>query len=171
MNNRNLVLCGFMGSGKTTVGKLLAKKLGRTFVDMDAYIENAAGMTVSRIFETQGEPSFRQMESKAAKELSEAEGLVVATGGGALLNPKNQAAFSENGVIILLEVTPETVLRRLKNDLSRPLLARPDKERVIRELMEQRIPVYRASARIIVDGNGSAEQVLAEIAEKLEKMS
>ncbi|MCI8360374.1 MAG: shikimate kinase [Clostridiales bacterium] len=163
----NIVLCGFMGCGKTTVGKILAQQLDFAFVDMDAYIEEKAGMRVSDIFALQGEPAFRRMEAEACRALSERSGLVIATGGGALMQPENRQTLAAGGVIVLIEVRPETVAQRLRGDDSRPLLAGADtakeKENRIRELMEKRLPTYRQAAVLVVDGNRPARQVAAEI--------
>ena len=128
---RNLILCGFMGCGKTTVGRRLARLTGRRFVDMDAVIEEEAG--VKEIFDRYGEADFRRREREACAALAAAEGLVIAAGGGALTFPENAAALAATGVIVLLEVSPETVLRRLEGDDSRPLLRRPDKAEAVRE--------------------------------------
>ena len=106
----NLILCGFMGCGKTTVGKRLAAATGREFIDMDRFIENQAGMTVSEIFAAQGEGAFRQMETEAARSLSAREGLVIASGGGTVLNPENVRLFRKTGKILLLDVPLSALL-------------------------------------------------------------
>ena len=162
---RNIVLCGFMGCGKTTVGHLLAEKTGRRFVDMDAYIEEKAGMDIPSIFRQYGEADFRRREREACAALAAAEGLVIAAGGGALTFPENAAALAATGVIVLLEVSPETVLRRLEGDDSRPLLRRPDKAEAVRELMERREPLYRAAASVTVSGEADPDAVAAKIHE------
>lgn len=159
----NIVLCGFMGCGKSTVGKALAQQLGFQFVDMDAYIEEKTGKTVSAIFAEDGEPAFRKMEADACRDLSRQTGQVIATGGGALLQPGNREALEAGGVIVLIEVTAETVLARLMDDGTRPLLAVDDKETAVRELMAKRLPTYRKAARVAVDGNRPAGTVAAEI--------
>ena len=102
---RNLILCGFMGCGKTTVGRRLARLTGRRFVDMDAVIEEEAGMRVKEIFDRYGEADFRRREREACAALAAAEGLVIAAGGGALTFPENAAALAATGVIVLLEVS------------------------------------------------------------------
>ena len=138
---RNLILCGFMGCGKTTVGRRLARLTGRRFVDMDAVIEEEAGMRVQEIFDRYGEADFRRREREAC------------------------AALAATGVIVLLEVSPETVLRRLEGDDSRPLLRRPDKAEAVRELMERREPLYRAAASVTVSGEADPDAVAAKIHE------
>lgn len=160
---RNVVLCGFMGCGKSTVGRRLAGQTGRRFVDMDNYIEQQAGMTVAAIFERYGEGDFRRREREACAALAKESGLVIAAGGGALTFAENAAVLGETGDIVLMTVTPETVLRRLEGDVTRPLLARPDKEAAVRELMAKREPLYRRAATLQVDANGDPDAVAAAI--------
>lgn len=155
----NLILCGFMGCGKSTVGRLLAEKTGRSFVDMDTFIEEQAGMSVSSIFEQYGEADFRRREREACRALAARQGLVIAAGGGALTFQENAGALSASGTIVLLEVSPETVLKRLEGDTTRPLLMRRDKEAAVRELMARRLPLYRRAATVSVDGEGTPEAV------------
>lgn len=164
----NIVLCGFMGCGKTTVGRQLAALTGKRFVDMDTYIEAQAGMTVSAIFERFGEADFRRREREACTALAGQSGLVIATGGGALTFPENAAALRRTGCIVLIAVLPETVLARLKGDETRPLLARDDKERAVRELFSLRLPLYREAADIEVEGEPPAIQVAQAIREATE---
>ena len=149
---KNIILCGFMGSGKTTVGRRLAQKAHMEFIDMDDYIEQREGRTITDIFAQDGEETFRRMETEAARELASRRGLVIAAGGGALTFAANVEALRPSCVIVLLEVKPETVLTRLKGDTSRPLLAREDKETAVRELFAARLPLYRAAAQYTVDG-------------------
>ncbi|MGI6269126.1 MAG: shikimate kinase [Candidatus Howiella sp.] len=165
----NIVLCGFMGCGKTTVGRMTARRLGIDFVDMDVYIEQQAGMTVSEIFASKGESAFRRMETEAARQLSERNNLMIATGGGTVLNPENVALLKRNGVIVLLQVSPETVLWRLRNNNTRPLLQRPDKEAAVRTLMAERTPVYKNAAGIILSANMPSGQVAAQLSHLAKK--
>ncbi len=159
----NIVLCGFMGCGKSTVGRLVAQRMQLEFVDMDSYIERQAGCTVSEIFARDGEAAFRALETRCAWELSARDGLVIATGGGAVMNPENVQALRSGGVLILLQISPETVLYRLRNNNTRPLLQRPDKEAAVRELMEQRRERYLAAASVVVDGNMPSSQVATQV--------
>jgi len=152
-----------MGSGKTTVGKRVAKRLLMKFVDMDKYIEKKSGMSVGEIFDKFGESEFRRLETEAAKELSETDGQVIATGGGVVLNPENLSALKSGGVIVLLQVSSKTVLKRLENNTSRPLLAQSDKDTAVAELLNQRSPLYRAAASIIVDGDMPINQTANQI--------
>lgn len=151
----NIVLCGFMGCGKTTVGRNLARKSGRKFIDMDSYIEEKAGMKVSEIFEKYGESHFRDLEHEACLELADTKGLVIASGGGAFTFQRNIDAFKGKDKIVLLDVPLDIIKQRLKNDTTRPLLQRPDKEDAMRELYEKRLPIYLAAAGITVSGKNT----------------
>lgn len=155
----NIVLCGFMGCGKSTVGKILAQRLNYTFVDTDSLIENKENMSVSAIFSEKGEQYFRSAESKVAEELSAKDSLVIATGGGMMLCEENAENLNKTGLTFWLRVTPKTVIERLKNDTSRPLLQRDDKETAIKELMEIREPIYKAVCRHHIEAGGDASGV------------
>lgn len=163
MNRKNMILCGFMGCGKSTVGSLLAKKTGMAFIDLDSYIEKKEKKSISEIFEESGEEYFRMLERKAAEELSQKNGIVLATGGGTLTFSHNVEVLKKNGKIILLDLPVETVSERLKNDTTRPLLNRPDKEQAMKELYEKRLPLYRAAADVIIDADQSPMVVCMEI--------
>ena len=154
----NIVLCGFMGSGKTTVGKLLAARTGRRFVDTDDAVTEREGMSVTDIFAKHGEAYFRAREAEAVRELSLQSGLIVAAGGGTLLNAENARTFGANGVIVLLGASLAAVSSRLRGDASRPLLQRPDREEAMRALYEKRLPVYRAAAEFEVPADGTPEE-------------
>lgn len=149
--NMNIVLCGFMGCGKTTVGRVLAKRTGMPFVDMDNYIEEKVGMTVSEIFAKYGEDHFRNLEHEAAKELAEKNGCVISAGGGTLIYERNVEALRKSCRIVLLDVPLDTIKYRLRNDKKRPLLQRPDKDKAMQELFDRRMPLYRAAARYTVN--------------------
>lgn len=162
----NIVLCGFMGCGKTTVGKILAEKLGYTFKDSDLEIEKEQGITISEIFNKFGEAYFRSLEAEMLKRLSDEKGLIIATGGGAVVNKNNADFLKENSFVVYLKVTPETVLERLKNDTTRPLLMRDDKETAIKTLMAQREDAYNYACHLCVDANVSAEKCAETISYK-----
>lgn len=151
----NIVLCGFMGCGKSTVGKNIARKTGRKFLDMDSYIEKKADMTVSEIFDRYGESKFRDMEYDACKELSVMSGLIIASGGGAFTFQRNVDVFKGKDIIVLLDVPIETIKYRLRNDKIRPLLQRPDKDRAMKELYDKRMPIYKNAADIVVSGKNT----------------
>lgn len=151
---KNVVLCGFMGSGKSSVGAALAALTGARFVDMDRYIEKQEGKRIPALFREKGEGYFRQLESRAAAALSRESGQVIATGGGAVMRAENVRAFREGGVIVLLDVPLYVVQRRLRGDRSRPLLNTRDRGRALRELYCKRLPVYRAAADLVVENRG-----------------
>ena len=156
-----------MGCGKSTVGVLLAKKCGMSFIDMDSYIEKKENKTVSEIFDDSGEGHFRELERQASKELSKRSGLVIAAGGGTLTFKENVEALRSSGTIILLDLPVEVIAERLKEDKSRPLLNRPDKLEAMRELYSRRMPLYTDAADIRVNGNQSPMQVCRDIMELL----
>ena len=160
---KNIILCGFMRCGKSTVGALLAKKTGMAFIDLDSYIEKKQGMTVSDIFEKYGEPRFREFEREAARELSQKNSMVIAAGGGTLTFQENVDTLRTSGKIILLDLPLDTVAKRLENDTTRPLLNRPDKLEAMKALFEKRLPIYKSAADIIVNGDESPMQVCMEI--------
>ena len=158
----NIILSGFMGSGKTTVAKTISKISKKTVIDLDDYIENKNGMTVSQIFEKYGEEHFRKLEKDAVKSVSQMDNLVIATGGGTLLNQDNVKTLKENGVVVFLDVSVDTILRRLKDDTTRPLLQRPNKECAITELLMGRMPIYKATADLVIDHNDDDEYKTAQ---------
>lgn len=151
----SIIICGFMGCGKSTIGKSVAKKTGRRFVDMDSYIEQKAKMTVSEIFEKHGEEYFRDLEHEACVELSKKNNLIVASGGGALTYGRNVSAFKGKDIIVLLDVPLDVIKYRLRNDTSRPLLQRPDRDSAMEELYNSRLPLYKAAADYTVEGQNT----------------
>ena len=142
----DLILTGFMGTGKTSVGKAIAERLGRMFIDTDAWIEQRAGKSVSAIFADDGEDRFRAYEAEACEALAEPRNLVIATGGWTLGPEKNRAALQRGGDIICLRAEPDTLLARLSGATDRPLLANADRADKLRTLLNQRDPVYRSFA-------------------------
>ena len=141
---KNIVLTGFMGTGKTSAGRAVAERLGYEFVDMDSVIEARAGKPIARIFAEEGEPAFRRMEAALCEELSAREGLVIATGGGALLNPDNRARMTAGGAVICLTCGVDEILRRVDGNTDRPLLAVADRRAQIERLLETRREAYAA---------------------------
>lgn len=149
---KHKVLIGFMGSGKSSVARMLASRLGRRLVDTDAEIEREQGMTVSEIFAQRGEEEFRKLEHALLQRLArENEPLVISTGGGLAAQPRNRQALSDLGTVIYLQVQPRTVLARLRQDKTRPLLQGADKEERVRTLLAAREPLYRAAADICIE--------------------
>jgi len=144
MSQPNIILTGFMGTGKTTLGQLLAKKIGYEFIDTDTLIETQIGQTISDFFQTQGEAAFRKLESELVENLAQKQGLIIVTGGGLVLNPNNVAMLSETGKIICLTASPEEILARVsKQQAVRPLLQGQDPLEKISRLLQQRASVYR----------------------------
>lgn len=174
MRMRDIILIGFMGAGKTTVGKRLAGSLGCRFVDTDEYIVSKAGMPVSEIFERYGEENFRARETDALRDLlSEEDMAVLSVGGGLPMREENRRYLRELGKTVYLRARTETLVKRLAGDESRPLLRGQDLQERITELLRQRGAVYEAAADIILDTDGKnigiIVQEIAEIAGGSEK--
>jgi len=144
MQQRNIILVGFMGTGKSSAGRLVAERLGMEFVDMDDEIVRREGCSIPDIFRDRGEPAFRAIERAMVIELSNRTGLVISTGGGIVLNPDNIHDFSRKGLVICLQACPETILKRVGNDQNRPLLQSEDRMAKIQELLNRRQPLYDA---------------------------
>jgi shikimate kinase len=159
MSRTNIILTGFMGCGKTTVGRMVAKALDYDFTDTDQLIEERFGMTVQKIFATEGEKAFRDMESEIARELGGAEGLIVSTGGGMMLNGHNVAALSGNGRVFCLVATPEEIFKRISSDKenNRPLLQTANPLERISELIKEREQSYRQFTQISTSGKNPQE--------------
>jgi len=153
-----------MGTGKSAIGQELAARWGRPFLDMDALIEQREGRTIPEIFRDSGEAFFRRLETQVAAELSEPRGLVIAAGGGIVLNPLNLEHLRRGGIVVCLTASPEAILERVANDTHRPLLQAADRERRIRELLEVRRPLYEAIPER-VDTTGRS---IAEVADRVE---
>jgi len=161
----NIILVGFMGTGKTTLGRALADQLKRDFIDMDVELEARAGKPIPLIFAEDGEPVFRRMERDLAVELSRRSNLVIAAGGGIVLNPDNIRDFSATGHVICLTATPDEILRRVSGSKQRPLLEQGEKAERIRNLLQQRQPLYDAIP-IQADTTGkSIDEIIARIHE------
>ncbi len=162
MSRTNIVLTGFMGCGKTTVGKILAQKLHYQFVDTDQLIEKKCSKTVQEIFAAEGEEAFRQMESELAGRLGQMEGLIISTGGGMMLKPQNVSALQRNGRIFCLIATPEEIFKRISGEKigKRPLLNSATPLQRIIELTREREKCYRQFIQI--DTSGKSVQEIAE---------
>lgn len=146
----NLFLVGPMGAGKSTIGRLLAAELQRDFVDSDHEIQARCGADIPWIFDIEGEAGFREREMQIIDELTQRSEIVLATGGGAVMNEHNRRALRERGTVIYLYATVEQQLRRTAKDRNRPLLRNDDPQAVLRGLFEVRDPLYRATADLIV---------------------
>ena len=149
----NIFLIGLMGAGKSTIGKQLARELGKDFRDSDSEIENRTGVSIDVIFDIEGERGFRRRETGMLKELVEKRGIVLATGGGAVLALENRQMLRDNGLIIYLRATAEHLAGRVRLDRKRPLLQSGDKLVKIRELLAQREPIYKELADMVIETN------------------
>lgn len=167
----NIILIGFMGCGKSTVGIRLSYKLRRIVEDTDKLIEKKAGKSISDIFKEEGEPCFREMETECLKELlNYKDEKILATGGGLPMRRENHALLKQLGCVLYLRISPECVYERLKNDTSRPLLQCEDPLERIRSLLVERVPIYEEAADLIVDVDGKdMEQIITEIVQKLKE--
>jgi shikimate kinase len=164
----NIALYGFMASGKTTVGKILAKRLGYYFIDMDEEIERVEGRSIKNVFETNGEPYFRELEKKVTIKLSQLCRHVIACGGGTMLNQENVEALRESSILILLSTNPKEILRRIENDSTRPLLNVQNRMNRIEAILGERILTYIRLADIEVDTTDlSPDEVSSRIFEQL----
>lgn len=158
----NVVLCGMMGAGKTTVGVALSKITGRPLVDSDKALTDKYGV-ISEIFAREGEASFREKETEILRALCEKDGLVLSMGGGALLSEENRRIVKANGVVVYLRATLETLQTRLDDDRERPLLHATNEplERKLSRLLSERTPVYEGAADIVVDTDGKTPEEIA----------
>lgn len=171
MNTRNnIFLVGMPGAGKTTVGRHLARRLQRRFIDADHEVEARTGVRIPVIFDIEGEQGFRDRESKVISELAQQSDQVVATGGGAVLRPENRAALRQGGTVIYLNAAPRLLYERTRLDPNRPLLQVDDPLRKLEDLFNQRDPLYREVADIIVNSlGGSIAQLVKQVEKQLEK--
>ncbi|MBR6873814.1 MAG: shikimate kinase [Ruminococcus sp.] len=158
---KTIFLCGFMGCGKTTAGKLLSDETGRVFVDMDAYIEDYEHRTIAEIFASDGEAYFRQLEREAVERLAPS-GFIVATGGGAMVDPVNAEAAKKGGEVVLIDTPFELCYERIKGDRKRPLAAGSTREELLARY-EARMGKYLAAADRKVDGSGTPREICALI--------
>jgi shikimate kinase len=160
---KNIALTGFMGTGKSEVGRLLAKKLGYVFVDLDSEIEKKSGMKITDIFSRHGENVFRDMESEEIRSVSNAERLIISTGGGAVLRQENMDNLRKKGFIVCLSASPETILSRVGGNSDRPLLNVEDQLARIKELLAARQPYYDKADIVVETENKSPLQIADEI--------
>ena len=163
----NLVLTGFMGTGKTSLGKILAEKLGYAFVDIDQKIEQDTGLTIPQIFEQYGEKYFRELEKKVVAEISQRQGLVIATGGGTVANEENLQLLKNSGMIVCLTTEPEEIFRRTERRGERPVLdGGEDRLQTIKKLLAQRQKFYAQADYTIDTTDWSPLQIMNEICKK-----
>jgi shikimate kinase len=160
----NLALIGFMGTGKTTVGRHVAEYLGFDFLDTDELIQSRTGRSITDIFEQDGEPAFRELERQVVQELSACKKTVIATGGGLPTNADNLAALKSYALVICLWASPEKIWERVKNQTHRPLLHDADPQKKIRELLAAREPFYRQADVLINTDLRSVREAAQQIA-------
>ena len=161
---RNIVLIGMPASGKSTIGKLLAKKMNYEYYDADRYLERKENVKISTLFSEKGEEYFRNLETKYLKELSQKNGIIISTGGGAVKREKNMRILGKKGIIVFLNRKIEDIAK--ENHEARPLLQNIDN---IYKLYDERIELYNRYSDIIVENNGTLKEVTDRIAEKIEK--
>jgi 3-dehydroquinate synthase len=165
-----IFLVGLMGAGKTTVGRALAKKLNKRFIDSDHEIEARTGASIPLIFEIEGEEGFRQREADVIRDLTALDDIVLATGGGAVLRAENREHLKARGTVIYLRASVNSILQRTSHDKNRPLLRTADPRKRIEELAREREPLYQEVADIVIDtGRPNVQSLIQTILAKLEQ--
>ena len=167
LGRRSIVLIGMMGAGKSSIGRRLAARLGLPFVDADSEIEKAASMTIPEIFAAHGEAYFRAGEARVIARLLEGGPQVLATGGGAFMNPETRAAIRAKGISIWLNATFDILMRRVKRRADRPMLAGPDPIEALTRLIDERYPVYAEADLTVESRDVPHETIVSEIITKL----
>ncbi|TQV64312.1 MAG: shikimate kinase AroK [Halothiobacillaceae bacterium] len=157
-----IILIGPMGAGKSTSGRLLARTLGLTFIDSDKVIEERTGATIPLIFELEGEAGFRAREQAVIDDLTQGSGIVLATGGGAILAPENREAMRSRGKVVYLHASVDHQMERTAHDRNRPLLQTPDRRGKLKELMGIREPLYRQTAQLVVETDGLSPKTVVQ---------
>ena len=171
MVSGNIFLVGPMGAGKSTVGRQLAKSLGRDFFDSDKEIEKRTGVSISWIFEMEGEAGFRAREQKVIDDLTQLKDIVLATGGGAILSEDNRRALRSRGNVVYLSASAEQLFRRTSKDKTRPLLQTEDPKKQITDLLAERDPLYQNVADIeLRTGDQSIQHAVSEVIKQLENV-
>ena len=166
----NLFLVGMMGAGKSTIGRLLARRMKRPFFDSDLEIEQRCGVSVPVIFDIEGEPGFRAREAQMIAELTEREGIILATGGGAVLDAESRRRLAARGTVVYLHAPPADLYERVRHDKNRPLLATADPLAKLEALYAERDPLYREIADLVIDtGKQSAPMLARELQGRLEE--
>jgi shikimate kinase len=160
---RNIALCGFMGTGKSAVGRLVAEQLHFAFLDTDTVIEARAGKPIAQIFAEQGEAGFRELEKRIVKELALRDRTVIATGGGLVVSPENMASLKQHAYVVCLWASAETIYSRVKNQTHRPLLKDPDPLEKIRRLLAERAPFYKQANVLLTTDIRSQREVAQQV--------
>ena len=168
----NVILVGMMGSGKTTMGRALAKHLDMEFVDSDEEIQHRTGVTIPHIFDVEGEPGFRQREASVIADLLKREHMMLATGGGAVLMEQNRAVMQQNGIVIYLKASVHDLWQRTRHDRNRPLLQTDDPHAKLTELFQQRDALYQQVADIVIQsGKLSVHTLMLQVISAIEEFS
>lgn len=166
----SVFIVGPMGAGKTTIGRLLAKQLGREFVDSDWYVESQTGADIAWIFAKEGEAGFRARETRAIDELTQQSQIILATGGGAVMSAENRAFLHERGIVVYLNAPVDVQMIRTAKDKSRPLLQQPNPRKILQELYKKRDPLYRQVAHIIMPtGHTYPRHMVNQLLQQLER--
>lgn len=165
MARKNIVLIGFMATGKTAIGRMVAQRLGYRFIDIDEEIEREQKTTITALFRERGEAAFREIESATVRRIAGTEGVVIATGGGAVLRSDNVTALRGNGVLVCLSAEPETILKRTAGSADRPLLNVDDPLARIKELLAARQPLYEQADLVVPTDDRSPVEIADEIIE------
>ena len=164
----NIYLVGLMGAGKTSVGRYLAKRLGKTFYDCDHEIERRTGVSIPVIFDIEGEAGFRARESAVLVELTRLQDIVLSTGGGAVINALNRKQLADHGTVVYLRASPSDLWQRTRNDRNRPLLQTADPHAKLQQLFSERDPLYREVAAVVEDtGNQSVRSLAQRLEQRL----
>lgn len=168
--SNNLFLVGMPGAGKSTIGRALAHRLGKEFHDTDTEIESRTGVRIPVIFEIEGEPGFRRRECEVVERMTQLQSVVLATGGGVVLDAGNRAVLKTRGFVLYLYAPPRELWRRTRHDKSRPLLQADDQRARMEELFEKRDPLYRETADLVVEtGRQTVSALVAELLPQIEK--
>jgi shikimate kinase len=157
---KSIYLIGFMGSGKTTIGKALSLALNLPVMDSDEEVSRQTGKTIMEIFDGEGEVGFRLLEAECLRNLP-VENSIITTGGGVVLREENRKWMRENGIVVLLDASPEEILKRLEGDKTRPLLI-GDKETKVTKILDERLPLYVDTANLIIETTGKSVEVIVE---------
>lgn len=166
----NIVLTGFMGTGKTVIGKSLARNLGWPYVDTDELIEKKAGLKINEVFAKHGEGYFRELEGKAIKSVSDFNNYVIATGGGVVLREENMDNLEKNGFVVNLYASPDVIYNRIKTNDDRPLLNKPNPKNEIERLLEERKPYYKRCNMSINTDDSNIEKIVEKIIQEINKV-
>lgn len=157
-----IFLVGPMGAGKTTIGRRLAGLIGKSFVDLDQEIEQSCGADIAWIFDVEGEAGFRKRESAMLREVASSNNMVIATGGGAVLDSESRALMARSGTVVYLSVAAKVLYNRMQQDTKRPLLQVGDKKAMIESIVKEREPLYKEIADIVFDGHKKTPAVAAQ---------